>query len=104
MSSATENECTEGASFSRIINLLSNFSDIIQNIWWLITLVVAIFVLMNSLFSIRKKANKYTDEQIKKLIHDGKYIPYISILWVVRKNNKKKPTVEHNTTAHNRRR
>lgn len=38
MSSATENECTEGASFSRIINLLSNFSDIIQNIWWLITL------------------------------------------------------------------
>lgn len=39
MSSATENECTEGASFSRIINLLSNFSDIIQNIWWLITLV-----------------------------------------------------------------
>lgn len=79
MSSATENECTEGASFSRIINLLSNFSDIIQNIWWLITLVVAIFVLMNSLFSIRKKANKYTDEQIKKLIHDGKYIPGIFV-------------------------
>lgn len=26
-----------------------------------------------------KKANKYTDEQIKKLIHDGKYIP--GILW-----------------------
>lgn len=79
MSSATENECTEGASFSRIINLLSNFSDIIQNIWWLITLVVAIFVLMNSLFSIRKKANKYTGEQVKKLIQDGKYIPGVFV-------------------------
>lgn len=65
--------------FSRIINLLSNFSDIIQNIWWLITLVVAIFVLMNSLFSIRKKANKYTGEQVKKLIQDGKYIPGVFV-------------------------
>lgn len=63
----------------RIINLLSNFSDIIQNIWWLITLVVAIFVLMNSLFSIRKKANKYTGEQVKKLIQDGKYIPGVFV-------------------------
>ena len=56
-----------------------NFSDIIQNIWWLITLVVAIFVLMNSLFSIRKKANKYTGEQVKKLIQDGKYIPGVFV-------------------------
>ena len=32
-----------------------------------------------SFFQIEKKANKYTDEQIKKLIHDGKYIPGIFV-------------------------
>ena len=58
---------------------LSNFSDTIQNLWWLVTLGVLILVLMTSLFLIRKKANKYTDEQIKKLIHDGKYIPGIFV-------------------------
>ena len=41
--------------------------------------MVAIFVLMNSLFSIRKKANKYTGEQVKKLIQDGKYIPGVFV-------------------------
>lgn len=34
---------------------------------------------MNSLFSIRKKANKYTGEQVKKLIQDGKYIPGVFV-------------------------
>ena len=33
----------------------------------------------NAIQRIRKKANKYTDEQIKKLIHDGKYIPGIFV-------------------------
>lgn len=79
MTSAMENECTEGVSFSMIIDLLSNFSDTIQNLWWLVTLGVLILALMTSLFLIRKKANKYTDEQIKKLIHDGKYIPGIFV-------------------------
>ena len=79
MTSAMENECTEGVSFSTIIDLLSNFSDTIQNLWWLVTLGVLILALMTSLFLIRKKANKYTDEQIKKLIHDGKYIPGIFV-------------------------
>lgn len=79
MPSAMETECTEDVSFSMIIDLLSNFSDTIQNLWWLIALVVTIFVLMNSLFSIRKKANKYTGEQVKKLINDGKYIPGIFV-------------------------
>ena len=79
MPSATETECTEGVFFSEIIGLLSNFSDTIQNLWWLLTLGVALFILMNSLFSIRKKANKYTGEQIERLIHDGKYIPGIFV-------------------------
>lgn len=79
MTSAMENECTEGVSFSMIIDLLSNCSDTIQNLWWLVTLGVLILALMTSLFLIRKKANKYTDEQIKKLIHDGKYIPGIFV-------------------------
>ena len=57
MTSAMENECTEGVSFSMIIDLLSNFSDTIQNLWWLVTLGVLILVLMTSLFLIRKKAN-----------------------------------------------
>lgn len=50
MTSAMENECTEGVSFSMIIDLLSNFSDTIQNLWWLVTLGVLILALMTSLF------------------------------------------------------
>lgn len=79
MPSVMEAECAEGVSFTMIIELFSNFSDTIQNLWWLIALVPTIFVLMNSLFSIRKKANKYTGEQIKNLINDGKYIPGIFV-------------------------
>ncbi len=66
-------------SCSFIINFLSNLSDTIQNLWWLTLLMVTIFVLIVSLFSIRKKANKYTNEQIAHQIKDGKYIPGIFV-------------------------
>lgn len=66
-------------SCSFIINFLSNLSDTIQNLWWLTLLMVTIFVLIVSLFSIRKKANKFTNEQIAHQIKDGKYIPGIFV-------------------------
>lgn len=74
-----EVDSSEDTSFSTIIDLLSDTSDTIQNLWWLMVLVATIFILGNSLFSIRKKANKYTSKQIKKLIDDGKYIPGIFV-------------------------
>lgn len=47
-----------------IIDFFSSLSDKIQNLLWLGILIFMIFVLVISLFSIRRKANKFTNEQI----------------------------------------
>lgn len=72
-----ENE--EDISFSSVINSLSEISDTIQNLWWLFLLMLTIFVLAFSLFSINRKANKYTRKVIQRLINDGKYIPGVFV-------------------------
>lgn len=62
-----------------IIDFFSRLSDTIQNLLWLGILIFTIFVLIISLFSIRRKANKFTSEQINHLIKDGKYIPGVFV-------------------------
>ena len=52
--SATIMEDTEASS---IIELLSEISDTMQNIWWLVVLIFTVFLLIFSLFSIKRKAN-----------------------------------------------
>lgn len=76
---ATVSEFTDKLSCSSIIDFLSNLSNTIQNLWWLIILIFTAFTLIVSLFSIRKRANKFTNEQINHLIKDGKYIPGIFV-------------------------
>lgn len=72
-----ENE--EDISFSSVINSLSEISDTMQNLWWLFVLILTILVLAFSLFSINRKANKYTRKVIQRLINDGKYIPGVFV-------------------------
>lgn len=72
-----ENE--EDISFSSVINSLSEISDTMQNLGWLVLLIFTVLVLIVSLFSIRRKANKYTNKQINHLIKDGKYIPGVFV-------------------------
>ncbi len=74
--SATIMEDTEASS---IIELLSEISDTMQNIWWLVVLIFTVFLLIFSLFSIKRKANKYTRKVIQRLINDGKYIPGVFV-------------------------
>ncbi len=62
-----------------IIDFFSSLSDKIQNLLWLGILIFTMFVLANSLFSIRRKANKFTNEQINHLIKDEKYIPGVFV-------------------------
>lgn len=62
-----------------IIDFFSSLSDKIQNLLWLGILILTIFVLVISLFSIRRKVNKFTNEQINHLIKDGKYIPGVFV-------------------------
>lgn len=62
-----------------IIDFFSSLSDKIQNLLWLGILIFTIFVLVISLFSIRRKANKFTNEQINHFIKDGKYIPGVFV-------------------------
>lgn len=66
-------------SCTSMIDSLSDLSDTIQNLWWLVILIFTIFALIVSLFSIRRKANKFTNKQIEHLIKDGKYIPGIFV-------------------------
>lgn len=66
-------------SCSYVIDFLSGLSDTIQNLWWLVILIFTVLVLIISLFSIRRKANKFTKKQIKQLIKDGKYIPGVFV-------------------------
>lgn len=72
-----ENE--EDISFPSVINSLSEISDTVQNLWRLVLLIFTVLVLIVSLFSIRRKANKYTNKQINHLIKDGKYIPGVFV-------------------------
>lgn len=69
----------EDTGASSIIELLSEISDTMQNIWWLVALIFTVFLLIFSLFSIRRKANKYTRKVIQRLINDGKYIPGVFV-------------------------
>lgn len=61
------------------IESLSGFSDLLQNLWWLLALIFTLLVLVYTLFSIRRKTNKYTCKKINQLIKDGKYIPGIFV-------------------------
>lgn len=70
---------TKNIRISTIIDWISNISNNIQNIWWLATLIFMAIALVLSLFSIKRKSNKYTSKQIKHLINDGKYIPSVFV-------------------------
>ena len=79
LSSAPISKHEDTLSCSSVIDFLSGLSDTIQNIWWLVLLIFTVLVLIVSLFSIRRKANKYTNKQINHLIKDGKYIPGVFV-------------------------
>lgn len=65
-------------SFSTI-DFLNHLSDILQNLIWLFIIIFTSVILIVSLFSIRRKANKYARRQINHLNKDGKYIPGIFV-------------------------
>lgn len=46
-----------------------------QNLLWIVLVAIVIFGVAISLFSINRKANKYTKVVINRLISEGKYIP-----------------------------
>ncbi len=79
LSSAPVSKFKDTLSCSSMIDFLSDLSDTIQNLWWLVILIFTIFALIVSLFSIRRKANKFTNKQIDHLIKDGKYIPGVFV-------------------------
>ena len=61
------------------IKNISDISDITQNIWWFVIFIFTVFLLVYSLFSIKRRANKYTRKVIQRLINDGKYIPGVFV-------------------------
>ena len=60
------------SSFYDTIDSVSDFSSILQNLWWLIIIILSIFALVYAFFSIRKRVNRYTKGQIARLIKNGK--------------------------------
>lgn len=79
LSSVSISKPEDTLSCSSVIDFLSGLSDTIQNLWWLFILIFTVLVLIVALFSIRRKANKFTNKQIDRLIKDGKYIPGIFV-------------------------
>lgn len=79
LSSVSISKPEDTLSCSSVIDFLSGLSDTIQNLWWLFILIFTVLVLIVALFSIRRKANKFTNKQIDHLIKDGKYIPGIFV-------------------------
>lgn len=77
--SAPVSEFIDTFSCSSMVEFLSDLSDTIQNLWWFAILILTIFALIVSLFSIRRKANTFTNEQINHLFKDGKYIPGVFV-------------------------
>lgn len=77
--SATITEDTEASPVSSVIELLSDISGTMQNLCWLVVLVFTVLLLIFSLFSIVRKANKYTRKVIQRLTNDGKYIPGVFV-------------------------
>ena len=55
--------------------MLLVYSDTMQNLLWIVLVAIVIFGVAISLFSINRKANKYTKVVINRLISEGKYIP-----------------------------
>lgn len=72
-------KATDDSVFSFAIDSVSNLSDTIQNLCWIIGTIITAFILMCTLFSIRRKMNKYTREQLNRLIKNGKYIPGVFV-------------------------
>lgn len=83
LSSVSISKPEDTLSCSSVIDFLSGLSDTIQNLWWLFILIFTVLVLIVALFSIRRKANKFTNKQIDRLIKDGKYIPGIFVGMIV---------------------
>lgn len=65
--------------FSSIIDKLCEFSDNMQNLWWLFWVAFTIFVFSISPFLFWRKTNKFTRAQVDRLISNGKYIPGIFV-------------------------
>lgn len=78
LSSATP-KSEDNKFFSETIDRVSSLSDTLQNLIWIIGVVVAILLIIFALFSIRKRTNNYTEKQIERLKKNGKYIPGIFI-------------------------
>lgn len=58
-----------------IIDRLSEFSGLLQNLVWLAGLVIAAVIAVAAVFSVRRRVNRFTEHQIEVLKREEKYIP-----------------------------
>lgn len=72
--SVTVLEESDVPSFSSIVVLLSQLSDIIQNLLWLAGSIIVLLIFIAAFLSIRRKTTMYTRTQINRFIKNGKYI------------------------------
>lgn len=77
--SSVPTEVEDNKTISKIIDYISDLSDTLQNLIWIMSVIGVILLIIFALFSIRKRTKKYTEKQIAKLKQNGKYIPGIFI-------------------------
>lgn len=73
------NSVSDTDTMSSVIEMLSEFGDNLQNIWYLFVLIITIIAMFCSLILFTHKTNRFTKEQVDRLIKNGKYIPGIFV-------------------------
>ncbi len=62
-----------------MLEYFNTFIETIQNLWLVIGVIIIIFFVFTSFFSVRKRSTIYTKAQVKELEKIGKYIPGIFV-------------------------
>lgn len=70
---------TGRTGISAVLDSFNTIIETIQNLWLVIGIVIIIFLVFASFFSVRKRSAKYTNAQITELKKSGKYIPGVFV-------------------------
>lgn len=79
MSSVPVESSSDVGQFAQKVSGISEFSGTIQNLWWIIVVVITTLCYIGTFFLFSTRTSQYTRKQISKLIENGKYIPGLFI-------------------------
>ena len=64
-----------GSVFERIVDIFNSMAGTLQNILWTSGVLILVFIIILAVFSVQRRAGRYTEKQLSALKSNGKYIP-----------------------------